>query len=143
MLFCFLPVVKIKRALWVSNTWVTRHSYVYAVKEIIIINQIHDSVTYKIIKKGGTVFKEGFLNLLYHVVVNSISITLIIFVLSGLLFSGSSGILSTSYASQNNILKNNFFWNLEEYTKKVDNSQLMESGHYLMNDLREGKIVAE
>ena len=74
-----------------------------------IFNQTPDSITYKIKEMNGTVFKEGFLNSLCDVVVNSMAITIIVFVLSGLLFSGSSGILPKSYARLNNIIKENFF----------------------------------
>ena len=75
---------------------------------------------------------------------NSVVIMMVVFALSGLLFSGTSGILPKSYASANNILTDNYLeFDKQGLLERVDNPKLMQSLQYLMDSLNEGVIDGE
>lgn len=76
---------------------------------------------------------------------NSVVMISGVIALTGILFSGSSGILPKSYASINNVLTDDFFdlnhQNLVD--KEVDSFQLMEAAHHLMDGFSDGVIDEE
>ena len=76
---------------------------------------------------------------------NSLLVISSIFTLTGLLFSGSSGILLKSYASINNDLPNNFneLYKQELLVEDFDKSQIIQAGEYLIDGLKSDKINEE